>query len=277
LDENHTRNLAEYAGFEEYDRNTAAAEVTLNEYLLANSLHDSSARAFTFGDIYNGSSTVSLFDFVFTNLEIVGVPLAIITIIFMSCAFFTDIYTQTVIESVASRRRRISVVISKILAVWTAVTCVILGLIAIYTAVGILFADATVGADIVALFNNDTPLVWTQANYFLLYLVSLLFKLSVFMLPAGLFSLSRVRPSVIVSMSLLTVTAILLANALLGGMIFYQYIPILAVEPIKYFGATLFMSPAPTDFNILYTLPLLCAVVIVGFFQIVYNFSKRDF
>jgi hypothetical protein len=154
---------------------------------------------------------------------------------------------------------------------------VILGLVAVYTAVGIMFADATVGADIAALFNNDTPLLLTQANYFLLYLVSLFFKLSVFMLPAGLFSLSRVRPAVIVAMSLLVVTAILLANALLGGVIFYQYIPLLATEPIKYFGATLLMSPTPTDFNILYTLPLLSAVVIVGFFQIVYNFSKRDF
>ncbi|MDR1917392.1 MAG: hypothetical protein LBQ05_00180 [Christensenellaceae bacterium] len=277
LDENTARNLAEYTGFNEYNHNAAVAAVTLNEYLLANNLYDSSAHPFTFGDIYNGNNTVSLFDFIFTNLEIVGVPLVIITIIFMSCAFFTDIYTHTIIETVASRRRRISVIISKIFAVWVATFCVILGLIAIYVTVGILFTDATVGADIVALFNNDTPLVWTPANYFALYLLSLLFKLSVLMLSAGLFSLSRVRPSIIVGLSLLIAMAILLANALLGGIIFYQYIPILALEPIKYFGATLFMSQMPTAFNILYTFPILGAVVVVGFFQIVYNFSKRDF
>jgi Flp pilus assembly protein protease CpaA len=69
----------------------------------------------------------------------------------------------------------------------------------------------------------------------------------------------------------------LTANALLGGFIFYQFIPLLALDPIKYFGAKLLMSPMPTDFHYLFTLPLFGALVIVGFFQLVYNFSKKDF
>jgi hypothetical protein len=277
LDENFDRNLAEYSGFSGYNPHTAQADITLNKYLLENNLYDSSSGAFKFGDIYNGNNNVSLFDFVFTNLEIIGVPLAILAIIFMSCAFFTDIYTQTIIESVASKRRRISVVISKISAVLLALVFVLLCLTAIYIAVGILIFKATIGADIVALFNNDTPVVWTQVNFLLLYLLSLLFKLSVFILAGGLFSLSKVRPNIIVGLSLLTAAAMLAANALLGGIIFYQFVPLLALEPIKYFGAVLFMSPVPVDFNILYTLPVLFTLVAVGFFQVVYNFSKKDF
>lgn len=277
LDANFNRNLAEYTDFEHYNKDTAKAEITLNEYLIEKNLYDTTAHAFVFGDIYNGSNTVSLFDFIFTNLEIIGIPLAIIAIIFMSCAFFTDIYTQTIIESVSSRRRRISVIISKILAVWLAMIFVIVALTAIYTVVGILGFGAAANADIAALFNNKTPFVMKQVNYFVLYLLSILFKLSVFMLAAGLFSLSRARPTVIVGLSLAVTTAIILCNALLGASIFYQFVPLLAIEPIKYAGAELFMSPMPTAFNILYTLPVMAVFAAVGFFQLVYNFSKKDF
>jgi hypothetical protein len=195
----------------------------------------------------------------------------------MSCAFFTDIYTQTIIESISSRRRRISVVISKILAVWLAMIFVILTLTAVYTVVGIFVFGAAANADIAALFSNKTPFVMSQVNYFVLYIISLLFKLSVFMLSAGLFSLSRARPAVIVALSLAVTAAIILCNALLGPFIFYQFIPLAALEPIKYFGAVLFMSPMPNAFNIWYTLPVMAAFVVVGFFQLVYNFSKKDF
>jgi hypothetical protein len=277
LDKNFDGNIFHFTNFTDYNPDTATAAVTLNNYLLEKGLHDNSAHAFAFGDIFNTNNSISLFDFIFTNLEIAAIPLAIIAIIITASAFWTDIHTNVIIETVASRRKRAAIVLTKIFASLIAILGVLLSLILIYTLSGTLLFDATVTPNIVALFNNRTPMVFTPANYFAFYILSLIFKLFVFMLGAGLFSLSKSAPIFVVGFSLLAALLMILTNALFGPVIFYQYVPLLALEPIKYFGAKLFMSPMPTQFNILYTLPLLGALVIIGFFQLVWNFAKKDF
>jgi hypothetical protein len=276
---NFNGSLHKYIGFEDYDKPTAERAIALNKSLLDNNQYSNNSKAFTFGNIYNsGGDKISVWDYVFTNLEMAGIPLIIITIVFMTAGFFTDIYTNTIVGVVSGRRSRISIVLHKLIAVVIATSAVLLVMTVIYILAAVLLFDAAfAAAPIVFLANGAVPVTMSGANYFVLYFFSLLFKLLFFMLTAGLFSLSRSNPKIIVGLSCGFIAAMLLSNALLGGLWFYQFIPLLALHPINYFGAVLFASPMPSTYNILYTIPVLTAYLIIGYWQLIHNFSKRDF
>jgi ABC-type transport system involved in multi-copper enzyme maturation permease subunit len=269
IDETFEGFLADYIGFENYNRFDADGKAALNRYIIDNNLQGKYSNAFSFGDVTNTAIGVSLFDYVFNNMEMATVPLILIVIILTACVFFTDIEQNTIIMTLSTRRRRTGVVLSKLLAVFVTTVAVTVCLSLIYIACGLVFYNAAVAEPIVCLFNGASPTVITQVNYFVIYILSLLFKLSVFIAGAGLFSLSKADPKIIVGATLLVAIAIILSNALLGG--------IVGIDIIKYFGATLFMSPTPKVSWMIYTLPVVAAAVAVAFWQLLHNFRKKDF
>jgi hypothetical protein len=210
-------------------------------------------------------------------MELAVIPLIILSTVLAAAAFFTDIHQNTIITALSARRGRRSIAVSKLSAVLIAAAGAALVLTAAYTIIGILFYNAGAADPTAYLFNGTEPAVMTSVNYYTVYFLSLILKLSVFIITAGLFSLSKAEPLYAVGLTLLTAIMIILTNAIFGGFLFYQFIPILAIDPINYFGATLFLSPMPPEFNILYTMPLFFAIVAVAIWQLIYNFRKRDF
>lgn len=273
----HDQALNTYDGFETYhDQNTSTQTALTAEYRL-NHPNKDFAQPFTFGKIYNNRTKVSLLDFVFTNLEMAAIPLLLLVIIIATAAFFTDTYQNTIVTTVAATRNRALVIITKAVVVLLLAVIGLLLFTAIYLIGGWLFFQGTITADILFLFNGTTPTVMSAINYFVLYLLSLLFKMLPFIALTGILSFAKTKPFVIVGSAFAIVVAVILGNSLLGYFAFYRFFPWQALDFMRYFGATLFISPTPVGSNLWYTLPVMSLITIYLYWQLVHNFRRRDF
>lgn len=269
--------LASYKGFADYkDNATCQNNMQLALYRLDNPDTDYS-QPFAFGKIYNNGEQVSLMDFVFTNLEMAWIPILIMVIIWAACAFFTDVYQGTILTTLSAAKKRAKVIIAKTLAVFVLTVMTVLLFSVIYLVTGIMFFNAQVAPDVLFLFNKTTIATMSQINYFVIYLLGLLFKMLPFIAICGLFSFSKADPRVIVGCSLAVAVVVVLCNALLGGFWFYQFVPLLALDPIRYLGAQLFISPSPTSYNLWFTLPVMLVITIYLYWQLAHSFKKKDF
>ena len=275
--ENYSGNLADYNHYQDYQgvAITQRAIQTAN-YRLKYDAQDY-AEPFAFGKIFNHTTNVSLFDFVFTNLEMAAIPLLLIVIIWGTCAFFTDTYQNTIITSLTASKRRTPVLLTKICVTLTLGILALLCFVGIYIAGGLIFFHAAIGPEILFLANGITPTLISPINYFVLYVLNLVWKMFPFIAICGLFSFSKTKPMVIVGTTLLIFIAIILCNALLGSFSFYQFIPLQALDPIRYSGAQLFISPTPPVYNFWYTFPILLMINVGLYWQLIYNFRHRDF
>lgn len=273
----YTGSLSDYDGFTDYvDAATSTRAITLAAYRLAHP-ENAFTHAFAFGQIYNNTPQVSIMDFIFTNLEMATIPLLILVIILATCAFFTDTYQRTIITTLAATRKRTSVIIVKTLAVFTLTLMALLLFTGIYAVSGVLFFNGTLAPDILFLLNGTTAVVMSQLNYFVLYFLSLLFKILPFIAICGLFAFAKANPWVIVGGTIAVSSVVILCNGLLGGFWFYQFIPLLALDPIRYLGAELFFAPTPPTFNIWYTLPVMLVIIVYLYWQLIHNFKRKDF
>lgn len=269
--------LASYHGFADYvDNATCEQNIKLAQHRLENADTDFS-QPFAFGKIYNNTSQVSLMDFVFNNLEMASIPILILVIILAACTFFTDVYQGTVITALSATKKRYQVILSKTLAVLVLTIVTLLLFTGIYITTGLLFFNAQIAPSILFLFNGTQIAVMSQINYFVLYFFSLLFKMLPFIALCGLFSFSKADPRLIVGCTMLAAIVVILCNAILGSFWFYQFVPLLALDPIRYFGAQLFISPTPSTYNIWFTLPVMLIITVYLYWQLIHNFKKKDF
>jgi len=270
--------LSEYEGFDGYINISTSTKVCkLSEYRLSNPEKDFAA-PFSFGNIFTkNSKQISLFDFVFNNLEITMLVVITLVTIWAGCAFFTDIQTKTLITPIAAGKKRAHIIISKMLVVLVLAIVTLLLFTGIYIAGGLLLFNASISPDILFLFNGTTPTFMSPANYFTVYFLSLIWKLLPFIALCGLFSFFKTKPFVIVGCTLLCYLIVFVLNACFGGFWFYQFIPLLGLEPIRYFGAELFLSPMPNTYNILYTVPAILLITIALYWALITKFKKHDF
>ncbi|MBO4726169.1 MAG: hypothetical protein J5598_01030 [Clostridia bacterium] len=134
--------LSQYEGFNDYQSVTASTRACeLAKYALEHSDEDFAA-PYSFGNIFNNSQQVSLFDFVFTNLEMAMIPLTLLVMIWAACVFFADHYQHTMITTVAAGKRRSTIILTKMAVVLTLTTVSLLFLIGVYVTSGLLFFKA---------------------------------------------------------------------------------------------------------------------------------------
>lgn len=273
----HDENLNQYQGFTDYQNQDASTQAIITAEYRLNHPDQNFAQPFAFGKIYNNGVTISLLDFVFTNLEMAAIPLLLLVIIVATAAFFTDTYQNTIITAVAATKNRTLVIVNKALVVLTLSVVGLLLFTALYLISGWLFFQGTLTNDILFLFNGRSPIVMSAINYLVLYLVGLVFKILPFIALAGIFSLAKTKPIIIVGSTLAVIAILVLVNALLGGFAFYRFMPWQALDPLRYCGATLFISPTPAGSNLWYTFPVMWLLVIYLYWQLVHNFRHRDF
>ena len=273
----HDGNLNTYNGFDQYtDQNTSTQAIITAEYRL-NHPDRNFAQPFSFGKIYNNGQKVSLMNFVFTNLEMAAIPLLLLVIIVAAATFFTDTYQNTIITTVAATKNRSLVILTKTCVVLALSVGALLVFTALYILGGLTFFQATISADILFLFNGSNPVVMSAVGYFVLYLLSWLFKLLPLIALAGIFSFAKAKPWVIVGSTFAVVVAIVLGNALLGNLAFYRFMPWQALDIMRYCGANLFISPTPAGSNLWFTLPVMLLITGYLYWQLIHNFRRRDF
>ena len=269
--------LTEYKGFEDYqDVATSTRACKLAKYQLEHE-NEEFATPFKFGKIYNQSQQISLFDFVFTNMEMAMLPLTLLVIIWAVCTFSTDDAHGTLITAVAAGKKRFTVIITKTAVVLTLTILTLLLLSAVYIASGLIFFEAYFSPDILCLFNGTTIMILPSTGYFALYILNLVFKLLPLIAICGLFTFINNKTFVIVSFATLICVAFILTNFFLGRFSFYQYIPLMGLDPIRYFGAELLFAPMPTTYNLWYTFPAAVAITTILYWSLIHIFRHHDF
>lgn len=273
----YTGNLSDYDGFNNYrDVTTATRACDLAKYRLEHNTEDF-AKPFTFGKIFNNSQQVSLLDFVFTNLEMAMIPLVLLVMIWAACTFFTDHYQNTLIAPITAGKKRSTIILTKTSVILLLTVFALLLLTGIYTVCGLLFFHAYLSPSILFLFNGTTVMTMSALNYFAIYFLNLVFKLLPLIAICGLFSFVKNKPFVIIGFTTLICVAVVVLNALLGQFDFYQFIPLMGLDPIRYFGTQLLFAPMPNAYNIWYTFPVMSVITIVLYWSLIHIFRHHDF
>ena len=273
----YTGDLSQYEGFTEYkDVATSTAICKLADYRLQHADVDFT-EPFSFGKILMPNGQVSLFDFVFTNLEMAMFFLIFLAMIWTATVFFTDKYQSTLITPITAGKKRSTIVITKTAVVIVLVAVTLLILTGVYLTCGLLMFNACISPDILFLLNGTTPTVMSAANYFALYFLSLIFKLLTLIAVCGLFSFIKTKPFVIIGLTSLVYIAFIISNLCLGHFSFYQYIPLMGLDPIRYCGAELLFMPMPSAYNFWYTVPVMLVITILLYWILIRKFSKHDF
>ena len=114
-------------------------------------------------------------------------------------------------------------------------------------------------------------------NYFALYFLNLIFKLLPLIAICGLFSFIKNQPFVIVGFTTLICIIVVLLNFFLGSFPFYQYVPLMGLDPIRYFGAQLFLTPMPPVYNLWYTFPVVFGFTVILYWGLIQSFRYHDF
>ncbi len=274
---NYSGHLSQYKGFSDYqDVATSTRACQLAKYRLENA-PDDFGTPFTFGNIFNHTHQVSLFDFVFTNLEMAMIPLAFLVMIWAACAFFTDNFQSTLITPIAAGKKRSTIILTKMSVVVLLTVVSLLLLTGVYLTCGILFFHAYVSPDILFLFNGKNTLTMSALNYFVIYFLNLIFKLLPLIALCGLFSFSKAKPFVIIGLTTLICVLVVLANALLGSFGFYQFVPLMGLDPIRYFGAELLFAPMPSSYNLWFTFPVIIVITVILYWALIRKFRSHDF
>ncbi|MDR0384267.1 MAG: ABC transporter permease subunit [Christensenellaceae bacterium] len=218
--------------------------------------------AFRFGEVN------SFYDFIFNCMEIASIPLIILAIIFTAGSVWTDIHKGTIITSLAIKRKRGQILLAKFFASLIAVTAVIGLLFALFYIFAGQYFDMDGTDKIIFIEGAKTPADMFAMNYLLIYILSLLFKIVVFMIGTGLFCLSKRQPKTVIGSSAAAAVALILFSC------FFTSIPL---DPIKYLGTRLMLSPLTVYHDIWWTFPIFLMFMIVASWQLFYNFKKKDF
>lgn len=274
----YTGHLSEYEGFSDYkDAVTSQQACKLAGYRLQHSEKDF-AQPFTFGNIFNQQGNqVSLFDFVFTNMEMAMIMVAILVMIWAASAFFTDTYQNTLITPITAGKNRSHIIVTKMMVVMLLAISTILIFTGIYLTAGVLIFRAYVSPDILFLFNGTTTVAMSAINYYVIYFLSLFFKLLPLIAVCGLVSFAKAKPFIIIGLTTLVYIIVATLNYCLGGFSFYQYVPLLALNPINYLGAQSMLSTMPNTFNLWYTLPPMLAITVILYLLLIQKFRHHDF
>lgn len=274
----YSGHLSTYEGFTDYQNTTVSQQACkLAGYRLQHADKDF-ATPYTFGKIYNQQGEqVSLFDFVFTNMEMAMILVAILVIIWASSTFFTDQYQNTLITPITAGRKRSKIIIAKMLVVILLAVTAILILTGIYIAVGLICFDAYVSPDILFLLNGTSTSAMSSANYYVLYFFSLVFKMLPLIAICGLVSFSKAKPFLIMCISILVYGLVVTSNLFLSNYAFYEYIPLLGLNPINYCGAEPLLSTMPNTYNIWYTFPAMMGITALLYIWLIQKFRRHDF
>ncbi|MCM1404578.1 MAG: hypothetical protein NC133_03735 [Prevotella sp.] len=273
----YSGNLSQYEGFSDYqDVTTSTRACQLASYRLEHPTDDFGT-PFVFGNIFNATNQVSLFDFVFTNMEMAMIPVALLVMIWATCAFFTDNYQSTMITPVAAGKKRSTIILTKMAVIMLITVLALLLLTGVYLTCGLFFFHAYVSPNILCLFNGNTILTMPAFSYFLIYLLNLIFKLLPLIAICGLFSFSKTKPFVIIGFTALICVLVVLANGLLGSLGFYQFVPFMGLDPIRYFGAELLFAPMPSAYNLWFTFPVMLIITIILYWVLIRRFRSHDF
>ncbi|MCQ2381962.1 MAG: hypothetical protein MJ054_01515 [Clostridia bacterium] len=273
----YTGKLSNYSGFDGYKGLTTSTQACkLALYRLEHSSEDF-ATPFAFGNIFNNSHQISLFDFVFTNLEMAIIPVTLLVIIWAICSFFTDNNQGTIITTISAGKKRSTIILTKTSVILLLLTTSLILLTTIYTVAGLLIFKAYISPKILFLFNGTKVISMSPLNYFAVYLLNIIFKMLPLIAICGLFSLLKNKIFVIAGITTTLCIIVIVLNAFLGKFDFYQYIPFMGLDPIRYFGAKLMFAPMPENYNILYTVPIIAAVTVVLYWSLIQLFRHHDF
>ena len=274
----YSGHLSDYEGFTGYENETVSQQACkLASYRLANPDQDF-VSPYKFGNIHNqAGEQVSLFDFVFTNMEMAMIMVAVLVTIWAASVFFTDSYQNTLITPITAGKKRSMIILSKMAVVMLLTFTTILVFTGVYITAGLIIFDAYLSPDILFLLNGTFTTTMSSINYYVIYALSLVFKMLPLIAICGLLSFSNAKPFLIMILTALIYAIVVTLNLCLSNFAFYEYVPFLGLNPINYCGAEPLLSTMPNTYNILYTFPAMFTITVLLYLWLIQKFRRHDF
>lgn len=260
-------------------RDTAnKADLAIDEFLIANraSTFDYSA-PFSFMNVIHEPTGTTAFDFVFNCFEIIAIPLIFFAVVVVIFCIYDDMKKHTIYQTLVSPQGRKRIIGAKFFAImWTTVILMTV-FFALFYATSVIMLGSTVPPAVLTVFGGQVVIISPWALMFI-YLGSLFFKILFFAVLTAFICLRANSMLSILVRALGYITAILLANFFLSAFAFWQFIPILALEVVQYFGVkTMFISQAAAHYNLLFTVPVVLIAFVLLIFGTIKQFDARDF
>jgi len=203
--------------------------------------------------------------------------ISILIMIWAASVFFTDSYQNTLITPITAGKKRSTIILTKMLVVILLAVITILIFTGIYITAGLLLFRAYFSPDILFLLNGNSTIVMSAANYYVLYFLSLTFKVLPIIAVCGLVSFTKTKPFVIIGLTALIYTLVAILNISLSRFAFYEYVPLLGLNPINYCGAELLLSNMPNTYNIWLAFPTMFGITILLYLLLIQKFRRHDF
>jgi len=278
------REIRQYHGFELHDTTTMNSQVIIARYLIDNerTTMDYSI-PFTFNGLINPSTTaasgVTIYDHMFTQLQMATIPLILFACYITFLVFFKDINKGESIISIAIRHSRLRIILAKIFATLLIITLAFFLMLGLYAITGAIVACefSTTIPHILTTFNGTSVVIMRPYSLFEIYILSLILKLFFFASIVALMCtlIKKTKPLLIIGLTL--ISFILLANVFLSQFGFYRFVPFLGLDFSSFWGVNSIYSTLPVIFNIWFVLPIILILFVSQFAYIAFRFNKKDF
>jgi len=291
---NFNKNISElrqFHGFELHNTDILNSQLLIARYLIDNesTTLDYSA-PFVFNGLIkpfdngNGASITpsptgrTILDHMFTHLQLATVPLILFACYITFLVFFKDLNKSTSMITVATRRSRLSIIMSKFIATFAVVTLaffLILGINAMFGAFGACYHFST-APPILTTFGGEVT-VMRPYSLFEIYTLSIVFTLFFFVAITALLCTIIKNPKRLIVFGLMLVTIILLSNFFLSGFLAYRFIPFLALDFSIFWGINSLYSSLPVMHNFWMVFIPIILIFLFIITYVVMKFNKRDF
>ncbi|MCL2756080.1 MAG: hypothetical protein FWE45_03480 [Firmicutes bacterium] len=275
---NTIQDVRGYYGFEYFGTTRLDAKLLVARYLIDNERTSLDySIPFSFMGFISPSNGVTIFDFIFSNLELAIIPLVLLIVYMSILVFNKDVNNGTSLFTIATRKSRFNIISSKILTLLILSLTGLLLLTTLYAVTGAIFIGSNSVPPILTTFNGTGIVIMQPLSIFLIYFLSLIFKLFSFAVIISIFSMmiKKIKPLIILSS--LIIVAVVLLNLFLSPFNFFRFIPTLALDFSIFWGIDSLWVTLPMNFNFWFVFPVMFGIIGLILFFIISKFNKKDF
>jgi len=277
---NSVNNITHFQGFTNFNHSATRDRIAiLGTLVTEHKTHLDYSTPYTFGKVLHAQTGTSGMDFVFNNMEQISILLILLGVIIVVFCIFDDIKKNTIIGSLVGPGSRRKVITAKLLAcaITIALAIGIFGLL-FFTVATIVTGTATAPTILTAFGGSAIKI--SPFMLLFVYLLSLFFKILFFASITALFCINAKSLKSILIKSGIIIGVIILANALftlVWQLLFYQYLPLIALDFAGFFGVGFMLSAHLASTFIWFTLPVMILLFAGIIAATIYKFNRRDF
>jgi len=275
-----TNDITRFQGFANFNQSATKDRLAVLEVLITEQRASSEySTPYRFGHVLHAQTGTSGMDFVFNNLELITIPLIVLSCLIVVFCIYSDIKKNTIIGSLVGSKSRRQVLGTKLLACTIAIALLI-GIFALLFFLTATIITGTATAPMILTAFGGTAIQISPFLLLMVYLISLFFKILFFASITALVCINAKSIIPILIISGATIAAIILLNVLftiVWPLAFYQYLPLVALDFAGFFGVGFMLTRHIASTFIWFTLPIMliiwCAIIGATFRR----FNRRDF